>query len=309
MAIFGLKFGKKKEGRSSNISKLRSPYLKSTPIPDTKKNRPKQSSRFIPTTSLKPRSSRAKRILAIFLSVGIISFIVYALYFSDYFLIRKYKVEEEGTIIETNDVINKILEEKIGGNLVLLNEDDLSKAIKSAQPEISKITISKIFPDTIMAGFEKFPAVANITDTAADIQKKFVADSQGLLIEENTENPNLPYIKMNTASLLEVRKTILPDAARSAERLTYIIQAINLFEEKFGIKITYAQFLVRERELDLFTEKGFYVMIDMEKDLNGQIDKLKKALSKLDIYTVPLLYIDLRISGTDYEKVIYKPKK
>jgi cell division septal protein FtsQ len=308
MAIFGLKFKKKKEGRSSNISKLRSPYLKSAPMPDTKKNRQKHSSRFIPTPSLKPPSGRAKRIFAILLAAGIIGFIIYALYFSDYFLVRKYKVEEEGTIIETNETINRILEEKIGSNLVMINEDEIYKAIKSAQPEINKITITKIFPDTIMAGFEKFPEVANITDIAAGVQKKFIADSQGFLIEENTENPNMPYIKMNTAELLQVRKTFLPDAKRSAERLTYIIQAINLFEEKFGIKITYGQFKVRERELDLFTEKGFYVMIDMEKDINGQIDKLKKALSKLDIYTVPLLYIDLRISGTDYEKVIYKRK-
>ena len=309
MAIFGLKLKKKKEGRTSNISKLRSPYLKSAPIPDTKKNRTKQSSRFIPTPTLKPPTSRIKRILALFLAAGIISFIVYALYFSDYFLIRKYQVEEEGTIIDTNDVINQILEAKIGSNLVTLNENDLSKEIKTAQPEINKIDINKIFPDTIMIGFAKFPAVANITDTAAGVEEKFVVDSQGILIEDNTENPNLPYIKMDTAELLQVKKTFLPDAASSADRLTYIIQAMNLFEEKFGIKITYGQFKVRERELDLFTEKSFYVMIDMEKDLNGQMDKLKKALSKLDIYTVPLLYIDLRISGTDNEKVIYKRKK
>ena len=47
-------------------------------------------------------------------------------------------------------------------------------------------------------------------------------------------------------------------------------------------------------------------MIDLEKDLLRQIEKLKKALPKLDIYNEPLLYIDLRISGTNTEKVIFK---
>ncbi len=309
MALFGGKTKKRKEGTSSNISKLRSPYLKNAPIPDSKKNKVRKSSRFIPAkTTIKPPSNKAKKIAAIVLSIGIIAFIIYALFFSDYFLIRKYKVEEEGTVIETNEIINVILETKIGGSLVLLDEEELIKAIKTAQPEIEKIKIVRIFPDTIKASFEKFPTVANIANTSAGVQKKFLADSQGFLIEENAENPNLPYIKIETTEPLQVRKTILSSGKRSAERLTYIIQAVNLFEEKFGIKITYAVFRQRERELHLYTEKGFYVMMDMEKSLTGQIDKLKKALSKLDIFNDSLLYIDLRISGTDYEKVIFKRK-
>lgn len=308
MAIFGLKAKKRKEGKSSNIGEKSSPYLKRTIIPDIKRNRIKKSSRFVPTSTLKLPSNKIKRIFAVILAIGIIAFIVYALFFSDYFLIKRYAVEEENTIIETNDTINNILEAKIGNNLVLLNEDELTVAIKTAQPEIDKIKVIKTFPDKVTVEFEKFPAVANITNISNGIQKKFVTDSQGFLIEENTENPNLPYIKVETTEQMQVRKTILPDAKRSAERLEYIIQAINLFEEKFGIKITYTKFKTREREIHLYTEKGFYVMIDMEKPIMGQIDKLKKALAKLDIYKESLLYIDLRISGTNYGKIIYKRK-
>ena len=107
---------------------------------------------------------------------------------------------------------------------------------------------------------------------------------------------------------MEPGKYFLDDKTRSSERLTYALQSINLFEEKFGIRILNALIKVKEREVDLYTEKGYFVMIDMEKDLNTQIDKLKRALSKLDIYKEPLQYIDLRISGTENEKVIYKRK-
>ena len=34
--------------------------------------------------------------------------------------------------------------------------------------------------------------------------------------------------------------------------------------------------------------------------------KLKKSLVKLDIYTATLEYIDLRIAGTNGDKIIYK---
>jgi hypothetical protein len=50
------------------------------------------------------------------------------------------------------------------------------------------------------------------------------------------------------------------------------------------------------------------VWLDMQKPIEEQLKKLKKALVKLDIYTESLEYIDLRISGTNGDKIIYKRK-
>lgn len=308
MAFFGFK-KKKKEGRTSNISKFRSPYLKKLPAPENMAKRVRKTSLMIPPARLKLPSNRGKKILAAILSISIFGFCVYALYFSNYFLLEKFSVEEEGTIIDTNETINATLQKRMGQNLITFNEQQVEQEIMQNQPEIKNIQIKKIFPHSLTLSFEKYPTVANLIDTVGGIEKKFLIDSQGLLTEENSENPNLPYIKIETKEALQVRNTLLSDAKRSAERLNYILRTISLYEEKFGMKILNATFLPRERELHLYTEKYFYVIIDMEKDLKGQIDKLKKALSKLDIYNTPLQYIDLRISGNDVEKVIFKRKK
>jgi cell division septal protein FtsQ len=307
MFLFG--FNKKKKfGQSSNISKLRSPYLKKLPTPSRVVKRAKKSSLIIPPARIKISTHRWKKVLTIILSLGIITFLIYGLFYSDYFTIDNYRVEEAGTIIDNNSAINEILQKQLGKNLVLMNEEELAKQIKTVRPEIEKIKIKKIFPDTIGVEYEKYPTVANIVNIVNSVQKKYLVDSQGLLTEEDNENPDLPYIRIETKEIYPIRTTILNDPTKSAERLTYIIQAINLFEEKFGMKIIYAQFKIREREIHLFTEKSFFVILDMEKDLNKQIDKLKKAQSKLDIYNTPLVYIDLRISGTDNEKVIFKKR-
>jgi len=307
MPFFSFK-KKKKDGRVSNISQLRSPYLKKLPNPEKTVKKVKKSSLHIPPARLKPPSNKGKKILAALLSLGIVSYCIYALFFSDYFLVKKYKVEEEGVIIEANDLINQILEKELNRNLVTVNEEEIRQEIRSVQPEINTLKILKVFPDTLKVQFEKYPTIANITNIVGGVQKKFLVDSQGFLTEENNENPNLPYIKIETKDPLQVRNSFLSDPKISAARLTYMIQAINLFEEKFGMKILFAQYKVREREVHLYTEKYFYVMIDMEKELGPQLEKLKKATSKLDIYTVPLLYIDLRISGNQVEKVIFKRK-
>lgn len=254
----------------------------------------------------KPPSGKAKKILALILSIGIGIFAVYAIFFSDYFLINNFKVQEEGTMVDNNVPINEILKQYLGKNLVLLNENSLSQEIKSTHPEIENLRVKKILPKTLVVEFEKFPTVANIVNIVDGIQKKFLVDSRGFLTQENNENPDLPYIRITSSTPLQIHANFISTTSKSTERLNYIIQAINLYEEKFGMKILYAEFKIPEREIHLYTEKSFYVMIDMEKDLNTQLEKLKKVLTKLDIYNEPLVYIDLRISGTNNEKVIFK---
>ncbi|MBU0667873.1 FtsQ-type POTRA domain-containing protein [Patescibacteria group bacterium] len=312
MSLFKKKAGKKTFGDSSKISQLSSPYRKTIIAPrgkKTKKNR-KTSLAKIPPARLKNTSqrSRGKTLLATILSIGIIAYGIYAVFFSDFFLINNFIVEEEGTIIDNNKEINTILQKTIDKNIVLLSDKELIDNIKTAHPEIETVTVKKIFPSTIKIEYRKYPTVANLVNIVEGVQKKFLVDSQGFLVEENTEHPDLPHIYYETGEFLEVRNSFLSDPRQSQQRLTQIVNAIKLFEEKFAMKILYAAYKKQEREVHLQTEKYFTVMIDLEKDLNRQIEKLKKALPKLDIYNEPLVYIDLRISGTNTEKVIYKRK-
>ncbi len=299
-------------GNTAKISQFRSPYRKNTEDFSDRKTRRKTRSyaSAIPLSKLrkKPDNNKIKTAAAIILSAGLLIFGIYGAFFSDWLLVENFLIEEEGTIIEDYQKMKYILQQIVDQNILLVNEENLIGEIRTNHPEIDKIKIKKILPDTIKIEYTKFPTTANIVNIVQGIQKKFLADSQGFLIEENMEQLDLPHIYIETTEPLEVRHTILPDATRSREKLTYIINAINLFEEKFGIKVLYADFKQREREVHLHTEKYFYVIMDMEKDPVRQIEKLKKALQKLDIYATPLVYIDLRISGKDTEKVIYKIK-
>lgn len=303
--------GKKTAHKKSSISKLSSPYRSgAVDLPSRKRTKIRTKPAISGPSQMrnKPKNSRGKIFLAGLLSIGIIGYSTYTLFFSGYLLIENFQIEEEGTIISDYQKMTSILQKIIGQNLLLIDENALIREIQQSHPEIETIAIEQIFPKTIKIQYRKFPTVANMVNIAGGVQKKFIVDSQGFLIEENTEHPGLPYIHFETPEMLTFRSNFLSNPKRSRERLTQILQAINLFEEKFGMKIVYAEFEKREREVHLVTEKYFTVMLDLEKDLLRQMEKLKKALEKLDIYNVPLQYIDLRISGTDTEKVIFKRK-
>jgi len=306
-------FFRKKEnrnGKTSQISKLRSPYRQKT-IQEPKR---RKKAKMLPTIPFSPRigkkgmSHKAKLLFATIMSTGIAIFLIYTVFFSPYFEIENFIIEEKGTVIDDYQKMRTILGNLIGKNIFLINESDLKAEILSFHPEIENIKIVKSLPKTVKIEYEKYPTIANLVNLVNGIQKRFLLDSQGFLVEENMEQLDLPYIYLKTTAPLEVRQSFLGDASNSEEKLAFIVNSIHLFEEKFGIKVLYADFLPVEREVHLQTEKYFTVMIDMQKNLNRQIDKLKKALSKLDIYNTPLQYIDLRISGTDTEKVIFKKK-
>lgn len=251
---------------------------------------------------------KTKLIATIVLAAGIFIFGIYALFFSDYFIINTFEVEEDSTIIDPNEELKSILQKTLGQNLILLNTSAVRNSILENHPEIEHIQINKVWPHSLKVSYQKYKTVANIVNIIEGIQKKFLVDSEGLLIEENNEQPYLPYIYLQTTESLEVQQPLLNDPQNSKDRLTYTLQAINLFEEKFNIKILYAELKPREREVHLMTENRFIVMIDMQKDLARQIEKLQKAREILDISKEPLLYVDLRISGVDNEKVIFKRK-
>lgn len=308
MGLFKKNKTGKKKSASSSIRSLRSPYRKSIEDNPKKRKKVRSTTKSVPNSRIrtKPQSHKGKMLLALVLSILIIGYGTYAVFLSDFFIIDSFSIEEDGTLIEDNETMNTIMRSTLGKNLVLINEDEIINKIKESQPEIDKVVIKKIFPDKIKVEHQKYPTVANLINIVEVVQKKFLVDSQGFLIEENVEHPDLPHIYYETDEFLEVRNSFLNDPKRSKERLDQIINTVRLFEEKFAMNILYAEYKHQEREVHLQTEKRFTVMIDLEKDLLHQIEKLKKALPKLDIYNEPLLYIDLRISGTNTEKVIFK---
>lgn len=235
--------------------------------------------------------------------------IFYFTFFTDYFQINDFQVFEEDTEITSNLNLNKLVTENLQHqNILLFNPSQLIENILITYPEYQSVEVNKKLPHTIQINLEKYPVSANIIAVIAGsdglrVQKKYLVNSKGMVIMENEENPDLPYIKIESDKALDLNSFPVDQ-----EKLDYIIKLINLFEEKFGIKVVEANYLKKAREVHLETEKDFSVWFDQTKNMLPQIDKLKKALPKLDIYKTPLQYVDLRVSGTNAEKVIYKTK-
>ncbi len=301
MAFFKKK--KRRRGKAktqSRIQEIRSPYAHRKLA---KKKLPKKSGNKRYSGELKLSHKHplpVKKWLIIVMGIIAIVFALYTVVFTNFFQLRQWKIYGDD-IIQEESKFEEFLAVHKDKNLAFLNTGKIESNIKSQYPEIKNLKIKKVFPDTLIMEYENYSEVANIFNIVEDTQKKFVINEIGLLVQEDFENPNLPYIKIRTDKIME-----LSEFALSREKLEYILDAIYDFEDLFGMKVLDAEYKAKEREVHLKTEREFTVWLDMALTIREQYDKLKKALPKLNIYNEALEYIDLRISSVNGQRVIFK---
>lgn len=250
-----------------------------------------------------PDAAKVKKIGILLTTLLIIGGLSYLVFFSGKLNIQEVQIYKDNNL-DANNPLKNYFNNLQGQSIVFADLQEITTKILNDNPQIDNLVIKKRFPGTIKVEYNEFPIMANILLSAENVQHKYLMNSQGQIAKKDVENPNLPYIKMGSEKALKNQ-----DQAIDPEKLRYILDSSKAFEEKFGIKVFDTTYLKEAREVHLRTEKYFSVWLDMTQSYDKQFSKLKKALINLDIYNSPLEYIDLRISGSNGEKVIFKRKK
>lgn len=228
---------------------------------------------------------------------------VYFIYFSGYFNVKNIEIKYQN-LQNQKEELKKYFKPFLGKNILFIDLEKTVEKIKTDFPDFESIEASTKIPKTIEIRFSKFSEKANIEWITPQENRKVVINAIGLVVQEGQGSTSLPNIRIFAEKELPKKGALI-----EKEKIDYIINAMQYFEEKFGMKITETQYLTRAREIHLRTERLFLIWLDAEVPFEQQFTKLKKALPKLDIYHEPLEYIDLRISGINGEKIIFKRVK
>lgn len=228
--------------------------------------------------------------------------LIYLVFFSEFFIVKSIKTDGEindGGVLSSKIV--QSLSEVRGKNLLFLNTNNLQKRLSTSFPDLEKITVYKSFPKTVKVGFSRFPDSANVIFESPSVSSVFIINTIGMVVKSDSEKPNLPFIRLQRDEPVNVEETLIEKS-----KLNYILESKVYFEDKFGMNVKEVIYKPHAREVHLLTEKNFVIWLDIQKDFESQFKKLKKAASTLDIYKEDLLYIDLRIAGTEGDRIIYK---
>ena len=297
--------------------KTQSTHFRSYRMGDIRRRKPIQPT----TTSLtsKPLNRREQRyhfrwqwILKIGIGLSLFILSLYGIFFSALFQIRTIEVQGEDDTLEEQAALRTYLEAYLGNSLILFPPAQHEAFLLKRYPYLQDIQIHRQPFHTLRASLSTYPHVANIQIDFENGDKQFfICNEKGMIAGIGTENPNLPTIVMDitgTDLALPEKQSewTLNQVLLDPETLQVLLKAKSDMEAKFNIQVLEVYYLKRAREVHLFTERHFFVWIDLTQDLTLQFSKLKKAMTEINLYEDPLSYIDLRISGQNGEKVIYK---
>lgn len=247
---------------------------------------------------------KLKRSTLFILIVSTIFYITYTLFLSSALTIHQIKVIENDISVSSH-AIGKLLKDFEGSNLLLFNGNEIEPYLHKQYPEYETLKITKSLPDTLTIILKTYPVVAKlIVNPDKENEQQFLLTRAGQIAEYNEEilsEQELREIKMESEQSLQLGANVMDQ-----NKLAFILEAIQGFEDRFGMIVKSAEYHDTARETHLLTERNFYVWLDMTTDLDEQFNKLKKSLPRLDIYNMNLQYIDLRISGANGEKIIFK---
>lgn len=261
--------------------------------------------------------------LKVIVGTAVLGGLIYLFFFTGLFEIKKIEITGNSESIEDKNTVNEYLQQFLGDNIIMFSSMKHEKALAEKIPYIMSLNIGRNWPDTLVATLETFPLVANVRVDQPDGSSQFyIVNELGFISTIGVTNEELPTIVMDVTGTdfdltiqseesgsgevsqgLAVHQELL-----SKELLEMIIKTKTDFEGKFDLQLLEIQYLKRPKELHLLTELEFYVWIDMGQDIDIQLAKLKKGLTKLNIYEDSIEYIDLRVSGQNGEKIIYKLK-
>lgn len=255
---------------------------------------------FLKTPRIKTgRRFGFKKIFYLFIFLCIIGGIIYFVFFSNFFSVKKIIIVNNKNVTqkEVEDILFPILSENFfSRNIIFFDAVDASNMLHEKNDKIRTAAIKKKWPQTLEVNLEE-----RSTEIIWQTQNiNYGIDKDGIVYLENVnpagasivvDRSNVP-VKLNS-------KIVLP------KFVAFIKILVDKLPQKTGLTIAGLSINETTRELEVKTGQGFIVYFDTMRSPEAQIDNLIKVIDKVKASQkgkLYLEYVDLRLENKLYYK-------
>ena len=220
--------------------------------------------------------------LCVIIMIGFIAFAV----FSPYFHLKKIEIIRNNPQLQI-DEIEESLQPFYGINLLLMSYVEIKQTLHDNFPEFRKIEIKEQWPSTLELSIQISPPLFTLHNIeTADFA---ILSDDGVILQDHPDE-DLPILKV-----FQHEKTILPRTKWiPKEELERLQKAAELLES-LQLTITEQHLYYAAREAHFITKNQTALWIDLGREVEEQIKKLKFSNEDIGLYTKNLEYVDLRI--------------
>lgn len=223
--------------------------------------------------------------------------VFYLICFSSFFQIKKIQVIDSQKV--SGEEIENIARQKIKQKIFIFSSESIfladfkriNEATLEQFPQISQVSFTRKFPDTVIIRIEERKPKAVFNQD----EKYFFIDEEGIIFEEIFE-PSL--------NLLKIKKSTVVDELKLGKRIIEKEQISKILEIgsklKDNLKVPIEEILIVSNErLNIKTLEGWEIYFNPKEDLDWQLTKLNSVLEK----EIPaekrgnLEYIELRFGN------------
>jgi hypothetical protein len=206
---------------------------------------------------------------------------------SPLFRVTTFQVERTSPFAESS-LVEDILQEFHGKNLLFLNKGDIIAALETKMPELREIEIEEDWPRTLNVRVGTSNPVYNIFNIET-ANFSVIADDGIVLSLQSIEG--LPTIKIKQRTeLVKLRESLL-----SPEQLQKIRDAEVALDTDLQLPIKSVEILFAANELHLISRNEMAIWLDLSRPIDEQLQKLKSAGQKIQLHRDIFDHIDLRI--------------
>jgi hypothetical protein len=206
---------------------------------------------------------------------------------SPVFRLKTFIVERTSPFVDPL-LVEQTLQDFHGKNMIFLNHADLRAVLTEKMPELRDIEITEDWPRSLMV---KAGAAAPMYNVFNVETTNFSAISEDGIVLAPQSIEGLPVIKIHQRNKPEV----LRDRIFTPEQLQQIHDAEGILDADLQLPIKSVEVLLAANELHLISRGDMAIWLDLSYSIEEQLDKLKTAEKKIQLYRDRFDHIDLRL--------------
>jgi len=253
--------------------------------------------------SLQKKQRRILKRVLVFVFVVLLVTIGYVCGFTSVFKITHVQIEGEFDP-QLKESIQPVLNTLyLGANIFFATARRSKRDIESIVPHLISISLDRHFPSTVTIRIKQRLPMLKILQPDGSI---FLADSDSFVFTIGETGANAPIIiEIPTSTRVELDTTLF-----TKDQIDSISAYISQLDSELSIKIAkISQIGTLASQYNFYSQKRWYLMIDIRNSATSSIQTLKTFLSEKYREEPTLRYVDLRIPNSVFYNSINDDRK